>query len=188
MATNTFNNPSSFGSFVPTTNVWDVGEILAIPNLDPKLQEVLVRLYQNLNLMSIVLNTKDSGFYDLSEFVDGQLWFPNQATPATTFDTSDSIYRQNFRTVVFFPALPTGAATVMQPHNITVTAMTSWTKIVGAATNATTLEGIPLPYVSVTAGMSIEVDVDNTYVYITTAAGSNYSAYTGIIVVEYLQT
>ncbi len=33
MATNTFNNPSSFGSFVPTTNVWDVGEILAAPEI-----------------------------------------------------------------------------------------------------------------------------------------------------------
>jgi hypothetical protein len=186
MATNTFNNPSSFGSFVPTTNVWDVGEILAIPNLDPKLQEVLVRLYQNLNLMSLVLNIKDSGFYDLSEFVNGQLWFPNQATPATTFDTADSLYRQAFRTVVFFPNLLPTPGTSTQPHNITVTASTTWTRIYGAATNPSTLVGIPLPYVSLTPNESIQLDVDNTNISITTAA--SYAGYFAIVVVEYLQS
>jgi hypothetical protein len=185
MPTNTFNNPSSYGSFVPTTNVWDVGEILAIPNLDPKLQEVLVRLYQNLNLMSIVLNTKDSGFYDLQEFVDGQLWFPNPNTPVSTFDTADSIYRQDYRQVVYFPALP-NATFVQMPHNITVTASTFWTKIQGAATDQTTLVGISLPYVSLVLADGVQVDVNNTYVTITTAA--DYSQYSGIVVLEYLQT
>lgn len=185
MATNTFNNPSSFGSFVPTTNVWDVGEILAIPNLDPKLQEVLVRLYQNLNLMSLVLNIKDSGFYDLSEFVNGQLWFPNQTTPATTFDTADSLYRQAFRTVINTGQLPnTGVTTT--PHNITVSASTTFTRIYGAASDTSGFNYIPLPYASPTLVNNIQLDVDATNVIITT--GSNRSNFNiSYCVIEYLQ-
>lgn len=181
----TFNDPSTYGAFAPTTNVWDVNEILTLENIDPKLKELLVRLYQNLNLMSILLNIKDSGFYDLQEFVNGQLWFPNQTTPVTTFDTATALYRQNFRTVVNFGALP-NAGTKPVPHNIFVTAMTIWTRIYGAATDSAALFGIPLPYVSTTAGDSIELDITSTSVSITTAA--NYSAYTAVIVIEYLQS
>ncbi len=134
--------------------------------------------------MSLVLNSKDSGFYDLSEFVTGQLWFPNQTTPATTFDTADALYRQSQRIVVFFPNLP-NATSISQPHNISVTSSTFWVKISGAATNSTTLVGISLPYISLTLANSVQVDVNATLVTITTAA--DYSAYNGEVVLEYLQ-
>ena len=185
MVTNTFNNPDSFGLFVGTTNVWDVSELYGLQNVDPQLQEILVRLYQNLNLMSLVLNIKDSGYYDRREFVTGQLYSPNDKVPPSTFDTSDSLYRQGLRKWILFTALP-NATSVQVAHGISITANTTWIKILGAATNPTTLDGIPLPYVSLTPNASIEVDVDMTYVTITTAA--DYSAYSGEIILEYLQT
>jgi len=184
MAESTFNNPSSFGAFAPTTNVWDVGEIYAA-DIDPNIKEIMVRLYQNLNLMSILLNLKETGFYDLSEFVNGQLWFPNPKTKVTSFDTSDSIYRQDYTLVVYFPALPNNTF-IQIAHNITVTSSTFWTYIGGAATNSTTFAGISLPYVSLVLADNVQVDVDNTYVTITTAA--DYSGYSGVVVLKYLQS
>ena len=185
IADNSFNNPSSFGAFGPSTNVWDVGEIYAAKDLNEDLKEILVRLYQNLNLMSVLLNIKDTGLYDLSEFVNGQVWFPNPAIPATSFDTTDAIYRQNYRKVINFGPLPNGVKPVA--HEITVTDMTSFTRIYGAASDQTALTYLPLPYVNLVAANQIQVDVDATFVTITT--GIDYSAYTvAYIVVEYLQT
>lgn len=179
-ANDTFNNPQSYGLYVGTTNVWDVNDIFAITNIDPKLQELLVRLYQNLNTMSVVLNLKDSAYYNTDEFVNGQTWFPNQATPVSTFDTSSAIFRQNYRQVVNFGPLP-NAGTISQPHNITITAQTSFTRIYGAGSNQTGLLYTPLP------NSDIKVLVNATQVVISTAV--DYSAYTIVyIVLEYLQT
>jgi len=59
-------NPQQVGSFVPTTNVWDPSEIYSVDVTSPRFKELLVRLYQNVNLIAVVLNTKDSGYYDKS--------------------------------------------------------------------------------------------------------------------------
>ena len=186
MPTSTFNNPQSFGAFGPTTNVWDVGEIYEIHGLDPKLQEVLVRLYQNLNLMALLLNIKDSGFYNTDEFVNGQIFFPNQATPVSTFDTADSIFRQVYRQVINFGPLP-NAGTKSVPHNITITNQTSFTRIYGAASDQTGLNYIPLPYASPTLANNIELNANATNVNVIT--GSNRSNFTvSYIILEYLQS
>lgn len=185
MAESTFNNPSSFGAFAPTTNVWDVGEIYAA-DIDPNIKEIMVRLYQNLNLMSILLNLKDTGFYDLSEFVNGQLFFPNQTATVTTFDTSDSLYRQVYRTVIDFGALPnTGTKSVA--HGITITPQTSFTRIYATASDQTNLAYIPIPYASPVLVNNVELKVDATNVTIIT--GSNRSSFNvTYVVLEYLQS
>lgn len=185
MAESTFNNPASYGAFTPTTNVWDVGEIYS-SDIDPNLKEILVRLYQNLNLMSTLLNLKDTGFYDLSEFINGQLFFPNQATKVTSFDTSDSLYRQVYRKVLNFGSLPnTGTKSVA--HGITVTPQTSFTRIYATSSDQTNLAYIPIPYASPVLANNIELKVDATNVTIIT--GSNRSSFLiTYVLLEYIQT
>lgn len=184
------NNAGSFGSFGPTTNVWDVTELQDIDVKSPEFKELLVRLYQNINLMALVLQVADKGIYDTQEFVNGQLWYPNPAYNSTT--ASSAQYRQVFRTVINMnatePNLPNNG-TISLPHGIPWNADMSWTRVYGVATNPTAAsnakDGIPLPYVSVTAGQSIELYTTDTNVVITTQA--DYTAYTiCYVVLEYL--
>lgn len=173
------------GAFVPNNWIWDVQQIPEIDVKSAEFKELLVRLYQNLNLMNIVLNIKDSAYYNNSEFVNGQLWFPNPALNSSTDATPD--FRQVYRTVVNFgPLLVIGLN--QQPHNIVCSTTTSFTRIYGVATKPTAaFEYIPLPYSSATAADNIEVFVDATNVNIVTAA--DYTAYTIVyVVLEYIQT
>lgn len=172
-----------YGLYVPTTNVWDTDQIQNLPDESDQLKELLIRLYQNLNRMSLALNLKDSSIYDLQEFVNGQGWFPGNTTIDPAFGTD---FRPVYRTVVNFGALPNaGVKTVA--HNITCSTATSFTRIYGVATKPTsTFEYLPLPYVNLTLNKCIQLDVSNTYVTITT--GIDYSAYTVCyVVLEYIQ-
>lgn len=181
------NSQSNFGAFVPTTNVWDIGRIQEVDIKSPEFKELLVRLYQNVNNISLLLNIKDSGYYSLQEFINGQLFFPNPALDSTTPQSPS--YRQVFRTVVNFGPLP-NATTTSIPHNIQIDTVLptnySFTRIYGAATNPDQTSFLPLPYSSVTAGSNIEMSVTDTDVVITTDA--DYSAYTNVYcVLEYIK-
>ena len=44
-----FSLPTSNGAYVVTTNVWDVSQLYSIDVKSPEFQELLVRLYQNVN-------------------------------------------------------------------------------------------------------------------------------------------
>lgn len=183
MATNGSIPPNlGFGSFVPSTNVWEIQQIQEA-NLDPKVKEILIRLYQNLNLISVVLNTKDTGIYDLSEFVNGQLFFPNPSLNSST--PQSPTYRQPYRIVINFGALP-NATTKSVAHGLTIQANWTLTRLYGAATNPNT-EFIPIPYASATdVAHNIELNMDTANINITT--GANYSAYTVCyVVIEYLK-
>lgn len=171
-----------FGSFIPTTFVWELEQIRS-SNIDPNLKDILIRLYQNLNQIVLPINTKDSAIYDLSEFVNGQIFFSN---PALTSLTSQSpTPRQVFRKVFNFGALP-NAATKSVAHGITIDANLSITRFYGAATDPST-SYIPIPFASTVAvANNIELTMDATNINVITAA--NYSAYTTCyIVVEYLK-
>lgn len=177
------NINSLAGSFVPTTNVWDVSELYSINVNSLEFKELLVRLYQNVNLIALVLNTKDSGYYDTSEFVNGQLLFSNPALSSATSTSPDM--RQIYRLVVNFGALPnTGTKSVA--HGITTTASTTFTRIYGAASDTTGFNYIPLPFASPTLANNISLSVDATNVTITT--GSNRSNFNvSYVVLEYVQ-
>jgi hypothetical protein len=171
------------GSFVPTTNVWDVANISDIDVTSPEFKELLIRLYQNLNLMSTVLNTKDTGYYNLSQYSCGQLFFPNPAANST--NTNAKNFRQVLRKVINFGTLP-NAAVATVAHGITTTAFTQFTRIYACATDPADMEYLPIPYASSTAANNIELSVDNTNVTITT--GSDRTAFTKcVVVLEYLQ-
>ncbi len=164
---------SNSGSFVPTTNVWEYGQIEQIDVNSDDFKQLLVRLYQNVNNIALALNIKDIGYYLNQEFNDGQQWF--------TSSNNANDLRPNFRTVVNFGALPNAGAKVA-PHGITVDANLKWTKIYGAATDPAALQGIPL-----TDGSITSILVDATNVTITTSA--NLTSFTVCtVILEYCKT
>ena len=175
-------NTTQYGAFVPTTNIWDVGQFMETDVKSVEFKELLVRLYQNVNNIALALNIKDTGMYDTTQFVNGQLFFPNPTTPITSAQSSN--FRQVYRSVIDFGALPnTGPKAVA--HGITCDARTSFTRIYGVATDPVGLTYIPLPYVDLGAGGNIQLGVNNTHVNITTASGR--SMYTiCYVVLEYL--
>ncbi len=170
------------GAFTPTSNVWDVSEIYSTEVTSPAFKELLVRLYQNLNLLSLVTNVKDSAMYVDSEFVTSGQYFTNPALSSAT--PQNPALRGVFRKVINFGALPnTGTKSVA--HNIAPTASFSFTRIYGCSTNPST-SYIPLPYASPTLANNIELNADATNVNVTT--GSDRTAYTiTYIVLEYIK-
>ncbi len=181
--------PGDYGSFIETTSIWDdIQQIQSIDVNSPEFKDLLVRLYQNVNTIAVVLNTKDSGYYDNSdEFVNGQVFFPDPTlTSATQIAPT---FRQVFRKIVNFGPLPNGTINPVKtaPHGIDPNSSFTFTRIYGAASDTTALTYIPLPYVNI-AGNEIELDVDATNVIITTTA-FDWSAYTFVyIVLEYLKS
>lgn len=165
--------------FVPTTNVWDVSQIYQIESLDPQLRELLVRMYQNLNKMSVALNLKDTGYYGVLEYVCGQQYFP--------LNTSNQMGRGVYRKTFNIGALP-NTSTLSTPHDIVLTDNLTFTRIYGVANDTAANTYLPLPYVSATAvANNIEVYVDATNINIVT--GSNRTNYTtNYIVLEYIKT
>lgn len=179
-----YNSQANPGLFVPTTNVWDVTQIYSIDVTKPEFKELLVRLYQNINNISLALNLKDSGYYSLQEFVNSQRFFPDPNLNSTT--AAVPVFRQVFRTVVNFGALP-NAGTKSVAHNIAVNSGYSFTRIYGCASNTAATSFLPLPYATPAAlNQNILLNADNTMVNITT--GIDYSSYTTCyVILEYIK-
>jgi len=170
------------GAFVPTTNVWDPTELQDLDVTKPEFKELLVRLYQNLNNISQVLNLKVTGYYYPQEFVTGKKFFPNPTNAGTTSASQQA--RQGFIMTVIFGALP-NSTTKSVPHNITCTAHTSLIFMCAGSTDSTDLLYVPIPYASA-SGNNIELNMDDTNVNITT--NSDWSSYTNTMVyIEYLK-
>jgi hypothetical protein len=175
---------TQYGSFVQTTQVWDVAQLQDIDIKSPQFKELLVRLYQQVGNIAVVLNTKDSGLYELSEFVNGQVWFSNPTLNSSTLQSAQD--RQVLRTVINFGSLPnTGTKSVA--HNISCTPMTTFTRIYATASDTTGFNYIPIPYASATAVDNIELNVNATNVNIIT--GSNKSNFNiCYVILEYIQS
>lgn len=175
-------NHTLSGAFVPTTNVWDVSQLYDIDVNTPQFKELLVRLYQNVNNIALVLNIKDTGYYVTSEFVNGQSFFPNPANNSTT--ATAPTLRQVFRKVVNFGALPNNT-TKSVAHHIPVTAGFTFTRIYGAASDTSGGHYIPIPYATPVAD-DIALDVSTTDVTITTSADrTNFTVC--YVVLEYIK-
>ncbi|CAB4121148.1 hypothetical protein UFOVP9_14 [uncultured Caudovirales phage] len=160
------------GLFVPSTNVWDVDSIRDINVNSKEFKELLIRLYQNINNISVVLNLKDSGLYFQQEFVTGKKLFPNPYTIG-----ADAQGRDIWRMTLNVGALP-NATTIAYPHNIGVMTTYMWLDIYGGSTNPIAMTGVPLS--------NFQISVNATSVSITTTA--DYSAYTNtLIVLEYVK-
>ncbi len=145
-----------------------------------------VKLRQYLNIISVSLNTKDSGLYTDQEIITGQQFLPIYST-----DSSSSLnYRDVFRKVIDFGILPDSTSKSIA-HNISTTEDYSIVKLYATATDpaASTLQtAIPIPYVNVAAPADgVQLDMDSTDVIITTTT-ANYTSYTRcFIIVEYIK-
>lgn len=170
-----------FGMYLPTTNVWDPSQIYSVKNIDPQLKDLLVRLYQNINNISLAVNLKDTAYYVEQEIINSHQFF----TTVTSGGSSNQNYRQVYRKVINFGALP-NTATTSVAHGISFDANYSITRVYGAATDPVGFTYLPLPYAHPTAANNIALDLDATNVNITT--GSNRTAYTKCyIIVEFLK-
>ncbi len=178
MALDQLNN---IGLFVSTTNIWELDQLQGKDIDNKSIRELLVRLYQNINNIAITLNLKESAYYPLNEFINGQLFFTNPLEATSNYNG-----RQVFRTVVNFGALP-NATTKSIPHNISTFTTFSFTRIYGCSTNPLTMNYIPIPYSSASAvANNIELSVDSTNVSITT--GIDQTAYTTTyVILEYIK-
>jgi hypothetical protein len=165
------------GLFLPTTPMFDVGDLKDIENL----KELVIRLTQSVNNISVAVNLKDTGYYVLEEYVNGQSFFQNP----TLTSTNSQITRQVFRKVIDFGALPNGVKTVA--HGIAPNATFSFTRIYATASDPIGLSYIPIPYASTVAiANNVQLDVDAVNVTITTGINrTNYSKC--FIILEYIK-
>lgn len=171
-------NDANVGSFVPTNFVWDVAQIYSVNVNSDEFKELLVRLYQNINLIQMSLNTRDAGHYDTSEFVNGQLFFPN---PSRNSKTEAPVRRQVYRKIVNFGALP-NTATKSVAHNLTVTSGYTFTRLYGAASDTVNKRYIAIP----NANTDVNLEVDATNVKITTSGNlTNFT--TTYVILEYIK-
>lgn len=170
------------GAFVNTTNRWDVSKIFEFNPDSDEFKELIVQLHQNINEIALVLNIKDSGYYVESEFVNGQIFFPNTSLSSTT--AANPVHRQVFRKVINFGTLP-NAGTTSVAHGLTIDSNFTFTRIYGAATDPGSAF-IPLPYSSTTLVNNIELNVDATNVDITT--GIDRTGFTTTyVILEYIK-
>jgi hypothetical protein len=153
------------GSYIPTTNVWDVSRIYDVEIGSPEFKELLVRLYQNINNIALVLNTKCTGYYINEEFVSGKIFF-NQAS-------NDPLQlRPGFLKTINTGALGAGVTAIN--HNIAVTNTFKFMFIYGTASNTGTLTYYSLPFAGA-AGNNIEVIVTATQIVITNNSGVTFT-------------
>ncbi len=167
--------PVNTGPALPTTYVWELAAIQEL-RIDDSFKDLLVRLYQNISEMNDAINDKANGEYDVQLVTTNKLLFSSDPSLSAAL-------RPGVGRVVVFPVLP-NAGTVSQPHGIQCTTKTQFFIIQGAASKQTAaFSYLPLPFASaVDVAHNIQVTVDATNVNIT--SGSNYSSYSGVIILE----
>lgn len=173
------------GMLIQTTNVWDASQLYQTDVTSPEFKELLVRLYQNINLVAVSLNNKDTGLYEVvDEVVCGQTYFPDPTLNSST--ATQPIPRPVFRKTINFGALPNTTFTDVA-HGIAPTNSYTFTRIYGTASDTTAHTYLPIPFASPTLVENIKIEVNGTNVRITT--GSNRSSYNVCyVVLEYITT
>ena len=167
-----------FGAFVPTTNIWDPQNIYQ-SNLDPELKEILVRLYQNLNLMANVLNVKETGQYNNSfETICSKTWFPNPAltSASSTTPTDRPVWR-----MVYLTNLPPGVTVI--PHGLLINA--SWTFVNGEGAANDTVGLNYRFFKNSGAGVDISMTVNAVNITLTNSTAITFNV--TYIILEYLK-
>lgn len=179
----TYNPQSEPGLFLETTSIFDVQSIYQLDINSEQFKEFLVNLKQTVNNISLAMNLKDTGYYPKTEFVNGQVYFPDPNLSSTTPQTPT--WRQVFRKVFTLPGTLPNTATVTIPHGLTITNTFTFTRMYGCSTNTVLHTWIELPYVA-TTGQIVELWGDN--VNITVRTNFNATAYNvTYIVIEYLK-
>jgi len=173
---------SQFSVQVPTTNVWDPSQVIGL-EIDDKLKDVLVRLYQNLGLMALVVNAKDTGVYNNSyPTVNSQNWFPNPALDSTT--STSPTNRPVSRLVLRNTGGVVGAGVTDFPHGLTINDSWSFTRIYGVGSDQVFLNFLPLPFASASGTTNIELRVNSTEAVLTNNSGATFDVV--YIILEYI--
>lgn len=163
--------------FIPTTPMFDVGDL----EDKEKLKQLVIQLTQYTNNIATVLNMKDSGTYVQEQFINGQQYFPNPAL--NIFSSQDATPRQVVRQVFLTGPLPNNGI-LLVPHGIAPTAIFTFTRIYGTASDTTGLNYIPLPE-SFVNGNIVDLAVDAVNIIIHT--NWNASNFTVVyIILEWL--
>jgi|RhisoiCoNPM_1038542.scaffolds.fasta_scaffold02038_2 hypothetical protein len=166
------NQQQNTGSFVQTTQVWDIGQLYEVDVNSPEFKDLLVRLYQQINNISLVLNTKKSAYYLQEIFNNSSQWF-------NTSSTKPELLRPGFHKVVLFGAVNAGVNTQAHGINIPVGSTITFTAMYGAANNYAARRYFSL------ANNGITLEADNTNVIITNGSGVTFdNAY---VTLEYLE-
>lgn len=171
------------GLFLPTTQLIDTQSIYDNENLDEDLKQIMIRMVQAFNDYANAINLKDTGIYNLAEFVSGNVYFPNPALKSTTRE--QPTFRQVFRIVVNFGALPNNANKAVA-HGLTIDANTTFTAIYATATDTVGFTAIPIPMQFVATTNKIDLRIDATNVNIqTNFNATNYNVC--YVILEYLK-
>jgi len=169
---------------LPISSQVDTQLLRSIDIKSPEFKELLIRLWQTVNEISLVTNMKDTGYYTETEFINSQVYFPDPLLTAA--DNTVPVYRPVYRKVINFGALPNNAVKSVA-HGITFTDTTIFTRIYGAASDKTAGRNyLPIPHSSPTLADNILLLADDTHVQIRT--GSNRTAFTECyVVLEFLK-
>lgn len=154
---------SNTGSYVQTTQVWDVTEINQMEGINSDMRDLLVRLHQQINNIALVLNGKTTGIYLTDqEFVIGDQYYD----PASTNQLQlRPVFRRNY----YITALPAGVTNIA--HGLPLAGSTyNFVKIYGVANDTVNNLYYPLPFAGA-AGNNIEVLVNATNIVITNNSG-----------------
>lgn len=161
------------GQFIGTTQLYDISR----HSIDSK--EFVTHLRNNLNIISLMLNTKTSGLYVEEEIISGELFFPDYSRVDSNTSAPPQL-RQGSRKTIQTGTLPnTGTITIA--HNIVFPPTAGNTTAImmvlgGCATDPVNRQFIPLPFSSPVLAENIKVYANNTHVVITT--GSNRTSFT----------
>lgn len=171
------------GSFIPSTQIWDINEIYQA-SLDPKMEELFVRLYQNLGLMADNLNKKDFAFYLNEELVNGQRFYNPVTSTAGFYVLNDEMsLRPDFRKVINFGPIAAGANT--QPHGLVIGATWKFTRIYATGNDNIGFNYYPIPWASSGGATNIELKVNATNIVITNNSGVAFTSCD--VILEYLK-
>lgn len=165
-------NQNSIVQYVSTAQIFDVEKLGKEDLSNANLKELLIRLYQSNNNSAIVINAKTSGLYQLTEFVNNDLYFGTAGDLNLGLPNSQ---RSVYRIVIDFGTLAPGAHSVA--HGLTIG--TSWTfvKIYGCASKTGAYYPIP--------NQNINLNVDATNVNINNGTALTFTTCT--VVLEYLK-
>lgn len=136
----TYPPQNVYGSFVEETAEFDTSFIQDIDVNSQTFKDLIVQLYQNVNNIATILNTKDSGYYVQQEFVTGTLWFPRTGNDPLQV-------RSVWRKVIDFGQLPNTSIKSVA-HGITIDTNNdlTFTRIYATATDPVAFDFIPIPY------------------------------------------
>jgi hypothetical protein len=164
------------GYFIPVSYIIDQTNLEGKDLSSVEFKEFVINLKYTIENMASAINTKDTSYYNTTEFLTNQTFFSG-ATPNV---------RSAFRKVVDFGTLP-NAGQKKIAHGIAFDANFRLTKLRAAASNPTGLLYIPLPYTDVSGTILpgfTELSIDATDVIInTTGDGSAYT--TCYVFIEY---